>query len=87
MSSAHLLLFSTALAVSGYLFYRVLTLYSRDGSGSTVKDKVSTVGNYYADDQLTNNIESDLTPLGKHIKVKKLDVKLFLVSTGMGSWV
>ena len=87
MFSAQLLLFSNALAVSDYLFYRVLTLYSGDGSGSTVKDRVPTVGNYYADDQLTNDIESDLTPLGKHIKVKKLDVNLFFVSTGMGYWV
>ena len=87
MSTAQLLLSSTALAVSGYLFYNVLTLYGGDGSGSTVKDKVPTVGNYYADDQLTNDVESDLTPLGKKIQIKKIDVNLFDVATGMGSWI
>ena len=87
MSTAQLLMSSTALAVSGYLFYNVLTMYGGDGSGSTVKDKVPTVGNYYADDQLTNDIESEITPLGKTIQVKRIDHNLFDVQTGMGSWI
>ena len=36
MFTAQLLMSITALAVSGYLFYNVLTMYGGDGTGSTV---------------------------------------------------
>ena len=52
-------------------------------------DTVSAIGNYYADDQLTNDVESELSPLDKKqkITVKKMDVNLFNISTGNGSWI
>ena len=77
------------LAASGYLFYKVLGLYNGEDNGTAVRDTVSAIGSYYADYQLTNDVESELSPLDKKrkITVKKMDVNLFNVSTGNGSWI
>ena len=87
-TSAQLLLSSAALAASGYLFYKVLRLYGGEDNRTAARETVSAIGNYYADDQLTNDVESELSPLDKKRKtVKKMDVNLFNVSTGNGSWI